>query len=72
MVASQRVHIWNNMPQFADLTGFRHDDKAQLDKYSSDPALTKSYQLPTTNSSVALHRLVLVFHGGEMLLAEEV
>ncbi len=59
---------------------------AQLDKYSSDPSLTKSWHLndmnhepratnhepPSTNSSVSLHRLVIVFHGGEMLLAEEV
>ncbi len=55
---------------------------AQLDKYSSDPALAKSWCLNQsratsheprdTNSSVSLHRLALVFHGGGMLLAEEV
>ncbi len=52
---------------------------AQLDKYSSDPALAKAwhlgpanYQLSSTNCQVSLHRLVLVFHGGGMLLAEEV
>ncbi len=51
----------------------------QLDKYSSDSALAKSwhlgpanYQLSSTNCQVSLHRLVLVFHGGEILLAEEV
>ena len=35
----------------------------QLDGYSSDPALS---------ATVSLHRLVLVFHGGDCVLAEEV
>ena len=99
-------------PEFADLTGFRHDDLraitdyyaaqlaqiradaiVQLDKYSADPALIAEWRLNekckvksvklegdsalhstfyTLHSSVALHRLVLVFHGGTCVLAEEV
>ena len=46
----------------------------QLDRYSSDPALVAKWHLTGTTdvSSVALHRLVLVFHGGDCVLAEEV
>ena len=54
----------------------------QLNQYSTAPALVKEWRLtpqppnrPTTQppnqSSVALHRLVLVFHGGDCVLAEE-
>ena len=42
----------------------------QLDKYSADSTLHST--LYTLHSSVALHRLVLVFHGGDCVLAEEV
>ena len=41
---------------------------AQLDQYSYDPALPSAWHLGT----VTLHRLVLVFHGGVAVLAEEV
>ena len=41
----------------------------QLDKYSADPALVTSWHI---GSGVALHRLVLVFHGGDCILSEEV
>ena len=54
----------------------------QLDKYSSDPALVAEWHVgvagvppatgTTSISPVALHRLVLVFHGGECVLSEEV
>ena len=55
-------------------------DKAikQLDRYSSDPALVTSWRLvgrgvlDAPQGTVALHRLVLVFHGGDCVLAEEV
>ena len=40
----------------------------QLDQYSSDPALISAWHLGT----VSLHRLVLVFHGGDCVLSEEV
>ena len=43
----------------------------QLDQYSSDPAIVAEWQL-TPAGAVALHRLVLVFKGGECILAEEV
>ena len=41
----------------------------QLDRYSSDPAPAASWRI---GSGVALHRLVLVFHGGDCALDEEV
>ena len=41
----------------------------QLDQYSADPALVAEWRLGGT---VTLHRLVLVFHGGEFVLSEEV
>ena len=46
----------------------------QLDKYSADPALVAKWHLTGTTdvSSVVLHRLVLVFHGGDCVLSEEV
>ncbi len=51
----------------------------QLDQYSSDPAFVAKWHLQPnnqtigqSNNSVVLHRLVLVFHGGECLLSEEV
>ena len=37
----------------------------QLDRYSADPAVVAA-------ATVALHRLVLVFHGGDCVLADEV
>ena len=51
----------------------------QLDQYSAAPALSASWRLKegngkwgTGNGTVELHRLVMVFHGGECVLAEEV
>ena len=54
----------------------------QLDQYSSDPALIAEWHIgvagvsPATGTTgvppVALHRLVLVFHGGDCILKEEV
>ena len=48
----------------------------QLDKYSADTALAAEWHIggrgATALSCVALHRLVLVFHGGDCMLSEEV
>ena len=41
----------------------------QLDQYSSDPALVAEWRI---GNGVTPHRLVLVFHGGTCVLAEEV
>ena len=42
----------------------------QLDRYSADPALAAAWS--SDLNSVTLHRLVLVFHGGDCVLSEEV
>ena len=57
--------------QLADIKAKAID---QLDRYSSDPILIAKWHLTGTTdvSSVTLHRLVLVFHGGDCVLAEEV
>ena len=48
----------------------------QLDQYSSDPALIAAWRLRGTGNgevgTVELHRLVLVFLGGDAILADEV
>ena len=59
----------------------------QLDGYASDPALVAAWRLSrtgcqpvpandragrSTNGTVTLHRLVLVFHGGDCVMSEEV
>jgi len=45
----------------------------QLDQYSADPALIAEWHIGVAGvPPVALHRLVLVFHGGECILNEEV
>ena len=51
--------------QLADIKAKAID---QLDQYSSDPALIAKWHL----GAVELHRLVLVFHGGDCVLSEEV
>ncbi|MBR4257674.1 MAG: hypothetical protein IKQ17_01445 [Kiritimatiellae bacterium] len=55
-----------------------------MDNYSSDPALCAAWRLADRSSaaknaedakvkgSMQLHRLVMVFHGGDCVLCEEV
>ena len=75
-------------PTADDLTKIRAEAIDQLDKYSSDPALIAEWHITgiwpveaatsaatpaaTGVPSVTLHRLVLVFHGGDCILKEEV
>ena len=62
------------------LEKIKADAVGQLDQYSSDPALASAWHLntgatgisPVAGGSVTLHRLVLVFHGGDCILADEV
>jgi hypothetical protein len=60
------------------LAKIKTDATAQLDKYSADPALVSAWRLvgrgvpDAPQGTVTLHRLVLVFHGGDCVLAEEV
>lgn len=55
-------------PTRAALADIKAKAVEQLDQYSADPSLAAEWRRP----SVALHRLVLVFKGGDCLLAEEV
>ena len=63
--------------QLADIKARAVD---QIDQYSSDPALIAKWYLKENGKckmengklSVELHRLVLVFHGGDCVLSEEV
>ena len=63
------------------LAKIKADAIDQLDKYSADPALAKAWHLKSVadaqervspSGTVTLHRLVLVFHGGDFVLSEEV
>ena len=73
------VKAGDPMPTKEQLEKIKAQAIDQLDQYSSDPALVAKWHLKPnnqtigqSNSSVVLHRLVLVFHGGECLLSEEV
>ena len=78
-------------PPPEQLADIRAKAAEQLDKYSSDPALThgamgasrpaastfqpfnlSTFQPTPAGVGVRLHRLVLVFHGGDCVLSEEV
>ena len=61
------------------LDGIKTRAIEQLDQYSSDPALIVAWHLKEETGkreegtgTVELHRLVIVFHGGDCVLAEEV
>ncbi|MBQ4198935.1 MAG: PD-(D/E)XK nuclease domain-containing protein, partial [Kiritimatiellae bacterium] len=55
-------------PTQAELSKIKDAAIVQLDRYSSDPQLVREWRL----DAVALHRLVIVFHGGDCVLGEEV
>ena len=55
-------------PTQAELSKIKEAAIVQLDRYSSDPQLVREWRL----DAVALHRLVIVFHGGDCVLGEEV
>jgi len=60
-------------PPPAALAAIKAKAIEQLDQYSADPALAAKWQLaPPSGGSVTLHRLVLVFRGGDCILLEEV
>ena len=67
------VKAGDDAPDAKGLADIKAKAIEQLNRYSSDSTLNST--LSTLNylgSSVALHRLVLVFHGGDCVLAEEV
>ncbi len=65
-------------PTSNDLAKIRAAATDQLEKYSSDPQLIAAWRLVGRDDPIAptgtvqLHRIVLVFHGGDCVLSEEV
>ena len=68
LIEMKYVKVGDPAPTPEALAKIKADAIAQLDQYSSDPALAAVWHLGT----VTLHRLVLVFHGGDVILADEV
>ena len=69
LIEMKYVKAGDPAPSAEALAKIKADASVQLDRYSSDPALAAAWRL---KENVALHRLVLVFHGGECVLADEV
>jgi len=85
LIEMKYVKAGESAPTAEQLETIKKQAIDQLDKYSSDPALVAKWHiggrgataLPQAATSaalpcVALHRLVLVFHGGDCVLSEEV
>ena len=56
----------------AALAKIRDAAAAQLARYAADHDLARAWNLKENGGTVALHRIVLVFHGGDVALCEEV
>ena len=80
LIEMKYVKAGDPAPTPEALEKIKADAVGQLDQYSSDPALASAWHLntgatgisPVAGGSVTLHRLVLVFHGGDCILADEV
>jgi hypothetical protein len=80
LIEMKYVKAGDPAPSPEMLAGIKTQAIAQLDRYSSNPALIAAWHLktgttgvpPVAAGMVTLHRLVLVFHGGDCVLAEEV
>ncbi len=82
LIEMKYVKVGDPEPTPEQLAKIKAEAIDQLDQYSSDPALIAEWHIgvagvpPATGTTgvppVALHRLVLVFHGGECILNEEV
>ena len=80
LIEMKYVKAGDPAPTADELAKIRAAAIDQLDKYSSDPQLIKEWRLntgttgilPVGAGTVTLHRLVIVFHGGECVHAEEV
>ena len=56
----------------AALAKIRDAAAAQLSRYAADHDLARAWNLKEQGGTVTLHRVVLVFHGGDVALCEEV
>jgi len=69
LIEMKYVKAGDPAPTTEALAKIKADAIDQLDRYSADPRLINEWHL---RGSVTLHRLALVFHGGDCALAEEV
>ena len=80
LIEMKYVKAGDPAPTSEALEKIKADAVGQLDQYSSDPALACAWHLnagttgvpPVAAGNVTLHRLVLVFRGGDCILADEV
>ena len=56
----------------AALAQIRAAARAQIDRYAADHDLVRAWNLRERDGTATLHRIVLVFHGGDVALCEEV
>ena len=82
LIEMKYVKAGDPAPTKEQLEKIKEQAIVQLDQYSADPTLVAEWHIgeagvpPATGTTgvppVALHRLVLVFHGGDCVLSEEV
>ena len=75
LIEMKYVKAGDPAPTPGQLADIKAKAVEQLDRYSADPALAKAWRLNSGTSGlppVALHRLVMVFHGGACVVSEEV
>ena len=56
----------------AALAKLKADAAAQLARYAKDRDLARAWNLKEQGGTVALHRIAVVFHGGDVALCEEI
>ena len=56
----------------AALAKLKADAAAQLARYAKDNGLARAWRLREAGGTVALHRIAVVFHGGDVALCEEI
>ena len=56
----------------AALAKLKADAAAQLDRYAKDRDLARAWNLKEQGGTVTLHRIAVVFHGGDVALCEEI
>ena len=56
----------------AALAKLKADAAAQLARYAKDHDLARAWNLREAGGTVALHRIAVVFHGGDVALCEEI
>ena len=69
LIEMKYVKVGDPAPTSEQLAKIKSEAVEQLDRYSSDPDLVAEWRI---RNGVTLHRLVLVFHGGDCALSEEV